>query len=98
MENERLQQAVVEAEGRLIKVSDLLRQAHFVDHEADRGLDQALYELQTQNRGLRKALGLPVDAAGQSEKEAVSPVENGSQLAEMEDESGVCTFGREERI
>jgi len=89
MENDRLQQAVVEAEGRLIKVSGLLRQAHFVDQEADRGLDQALFDLQTQNRGLRKALGLPIDVAGQSEKEVVTTVEDGSQNTEKADEPGV---------
>ena len=89
MECERLQQAAVESEGRLIKISGLLRQAHFVDHEADRGLDQALFDLQSQNRGLRKALGLPVDAAGQSEKEVVTAVEDGSQDAEKADEKGI---------
>jgi len=88
MENERLQQAVFEAEGRLIKVSGLLRQAHFVDHEADRGLDQALLDLQSQNRGLRKALGLPVDAATQSEKETVSTVQDEPQVAHKPDEPG----------
>jgi hypothetical protein len=63
MENDRLQQAVIEAEARLIKVSGLLRQAHIADHEADRSVDQALLDLQTQNKGLRQALGLPVEAA-----------------------------------
>jgi len=86
METERLQQAVFEAEGRLVKVSGLLRQAHFVDHEADRGLDQALLDLQAQNRGLRKALGLPADAATPSEKEPVSTVEDESQVAIKPDE------------
>lgn len=88
MENERLQQTVFEAEGRLIKVSGLLRQAHFVDHEADRGLDQALLDLQTQNRGLRKTLGLPIDAATPSEKEAVSTIEDEPQVAYKPDEPG----------
>jgi hypothetical protein len=60
MENERLQLAVIDAEARLLKVSGLLRQAHAADHEADRNVDQALLELQAQNKGLREALGLAV--------------------------------------
>lgn len=71
LENERLQQTVIEAETRLIKVSGLLRQAHVADYEADRSVDQALLELQTQNKGLRQALGLPVDAGIELEKEVV---------------------------
>ena len=88
MQSERLQQAVIEADARLIKVSGLLRQAHFVDHEADRVLDQALVDLQTQNRGLRKALGLPVETAVQSEKEAVSAVENEHAAADNSEGPG----------
>ena len=75
MENELLQQAVIEAEARLIRVSGLLRQAHAADHQADRSVDQALLDLQTQNRGLRQALGLPVDAIIDLEKELVFNVE-----------------------
>jgi uncharacterized protein involved in tellurium resistance len=71
MENERLQQAVHEAEARLIKVSGLLRQAYAVDYEADKDIDQALRDLQTQNRGLRQALGLPVDAGVELEKDLI---------------------------
>jgi hypothetical protein len=71
MENERLQQAVHEAEARLIKVSGLLRQAYAGDHEADKGVDQALLDLQTQNRGLRQALGLPVDNGMDLEKDVI---------------------------
>jgi len=71
MENERLQQAVHEAEARLIKVSGLLRQAYAVDHEADKDIDQALLDLQTQNRGLRQALGLPVDTVVELEKDLI---------------------------
>jgi hypothetical protein len=87
MESDRLQQAVIEAEARLIKVSGLLRQAHFVDHEADRGLDQALVDLQTQNRGLRKAMGLPVDVAVSSETEVVFAVEEERPAAAKPDDS-----------
>ena len=75
MENERLQQGVIEAEARLIKVSGLLRQAHVADHEADRSVDQALLDLQTQNRGLRQALGLPVDAMIDLENELLFTVD-----------------------
>lgn len=71
IENERLQNALIDAEARLIKVSGLLRQAHSADHEADRSVDQALLELQTQNRGLRQALGLPVDAPIDVDKDLV---------------------------
>jgi hypothetical protein len=74
-ENDRLQQAVIEAEARLVKVSGLLRQAHVADHEADRSVDQALLDLQTQNRGLRQALGLPVDAGIDIEKEILYVVD-----------------------
>lgn len=83
MENERLQQSVIDAEARLIKVSGLLRQAHVADHEADRSVDQALLDLQTQNRGLRRALGLPVDATIDLEKELVFTVdeEKGGQTS-----------------
>lgn len=79
MENERLQQAVIDAEARLIKVSGLLRQAHVADHEADRSVDQALLDLQTQNRGLRQALGLPVDSMFDLEKEVVCTVDEESR-------------------
>ena len=71
LENERLQNAVIDAEARLINVSGLLRQAHSADHEADRSVDQALLDLQTQNRGLRLALGLPVDAPIDVDKDLV---------------------------
>jgi hypothetical protein len=71
LENERLQNAVIDAEARLINVSGLLRQAHSADHDADRGVDQALLDLQTQNRGLRLALGLPVDAPIDVDKDLV---------------------------
>jgi hypothetical protein len=83
MENERLQQCVIEAEARLIKVSGLLRQAHVADHEADRSVDQALLDLQTQNRGLRQALGLPVDAMIDLENELLFTVdeENRGQIS-----------------
>lgn len=63
MQNERLQLAVIEAEARLIKVSELLRQVHAADHNADRNVDRALLELQAQNRRLREALGLAVDTS-----------------------------------
>lgn len=63
LENERLQNSLIDAEAKLIKVSGLLRQAHSADHEADQSVDQALLDLQTQNRGLRIALGLPVETA-----------------------------------
>jgi len=62
LENERLQQSLIEAEARLIKVSGLLRQAYAVDREADQSVDQALLDLQAQNRGLRLAMGMPVEA------------------------------------
>jgi hypothetical protein len=62
---------VTEAEARLIKVSGLLRQAYVADHEADRSVDHALLDLQTQNRGLRQALGLPVEAAIDLGKELI---------------------------
>jgi len=66
---------VIDAEACLIKVSGLLRQAHAADHEADRSVDQALLDLQTQNRGLRQALGLPVDAMIDVDKELVFTVD-----------------------
>ena len=83
MENERLQQAVIDAEARLIKVSGLLRQAYVADHEADGSVDQALLDLQTQNRGLRQALGLPVDSIVDLEKDLVFTVdeENHGQMS-----------------
>ena len=62
LEKEQLQNAVIESDARLLKVSELLRKAHFADHEADRSIEEALHALQTQNRGLRMALGLPVDS------------------------------------
>ena len=68
-----------EAEAKLVKVSGLLRQAYIVDNEADRRVDQALLELQTQNRGLRQALGLPVDASIDLEKELVFSVDEKSK-------------------
>ena len=68
--NERLQQTVFEAEARLLKISGLLRQAHLSDHEADRTVDQALLELQRQNRSLREALGLAVGNGVDSEQDA----------------------------
>lgn len=55
----------------MIQVSGLLRQVHSADYEADRDVDQALLELQTQNRGLRMALGLPVDTPIDVEKDLV---------------------------
>ena len=69
MEILRLQQNVFEAEAKLLKVSNLLRQAHVADFEADRSIDQALLDLQTQNRGLRQALGLPVAPEDDLKKE-----------------------------
>ena len=89
LESDRLQQAVHDAEARLIKVSDLLRQAHLVDHDADRGLDQTLVDLQTQNRGLRKALGLAVDSGVQPEKEAASTLEGEPPTAEKSEMTAV---------
>jgi len=77
IENDRLQQAVTEAEARLIKVSGLLRQAHAADHDADRSVDQALLDLQTQNRGLRVALGLPVDAGIDLERDLLFVAKEG---------------------
>jgi len=74
LENERLQQSLIEAEARLIKVSGLLRQAYAADHEADGSVEQALLDLQAQNRGLRLAMGLPVEAppaVGDGDKEVV---------------------------
>jgi hypothetical protein len=62
---------VIEAEARIIKVSGLLRQAYQADHEADRSVDQTLMDLQTQNRGLRQALGLPVDATIDVERDLI---------------------------
>lgn len=59
VENESLHQSVINAEARLIKISGILRQAYTADHEVDRSVDRALLELQTENRGLRQALGLP---------------------------------------
>lgn len=41
------------------------------DHEADRNVDEALMELQTQNKGLRQALGLPVDAVADLERDLI---------------------------
>lgn len=71
LENERLQNSLIDAEAKLIKVSGLLRQAHAADHEADRNVDQALLDLQTQNRGLRMALGLPVETPIDIERDLV---------------------------
>ena len=76
MENVRLQQCVFEAEARLLKVSGLLRQAYAADHEADRNVDRALLDLQTQNSGLRQALGLPVNAPIDLDKDLVFPVDD----------------------
>jgi hypothetical protein len=76
MENEQLQAAVIEAEARLIKISGLLRQAHFADHQADRDVDQALLDLQAQNKGLRQALDLSVGPPNEIEKDLeISAVE-----------------------
>jgi len=62
LEKEQLQNAVIESDARLLKVSELLRKAHFEDHESDRTIEEALHALQTQNKGLRMALGLPVES------------------------------------
>jgi hypothetical protein len=62
LENAALHQSLLESEARLIKVSGLLRQAYAADHDADRAVDQALLDLQAQNRGLRLALGMAVEA------------------------------------
>jgi hypothetical protein len=86
MENERLQQSVFEAEARLITVSGLLRQAHYADHEADKNVDQALLELQTQNRGLRQALGLPVEATIDLEKELAFTIDE-SQIGQNSEDN-----------
>ena len=63
IQSERLQLSVIEAEARLLKVSELLRQVHAADHKADRNVDRALSELQAQNKGLREALGLTVETS-----------------------------------
>jgi hypothetical protein len=62
MENERLHQSIINSEARLMKLSNLLRQAYTEDHEADRSVKTTLLGLQTQNQGLRHALGLRVEA------------------------------------
>ena len=73
--SERLHASVFDAEARLIKVNELFRQAHIADREADQAVDQALLDLQAQNRGLRHALNLPTGPANDLEKELVFSLE-----------------------
>jgi len=70
-EKEELQNALIESDSKLIKVSELLRKAHFADSEADRSLEEALQALQQHNKGLRLALGLPVDSGNDTEKDVL---------------------------
>ena len=48
-----------------------MRQAYAADHAADRVVDQVLLDLQAQNRGLRLALGMPVEAVPVEENKEV---------------------------
>ena len=73
--NERLQVAVFDAEARLLKASELFRQAHIAGHESDQSVNQALSSLQAQNKGLRQALNLPVPPSPDPEKDLIFSVE-----------------------
>jgi hypothetical protein len=69
-------------------VANLLRQAHKADFEADRDVEQALTELQTQNRVLRVALGFPVSPADEDKKELIFTLEDG-QVPVNEEERAI---------